>query len=254
MDDAKLYRMELFQIALAEKVIRISCFEEKSREYCQDFIVSDDIPFDFDISIAKEDLAFEAKKAEKEGVYASIELTAIYRKIVERLLDDDILLFHCSAVEIEGKAFLFAAPSGTGKSTHVHLLRSYLGEDKVSYINDDKPLIKVTENGCTVYGTPWNGKERLSNNISAPLGGIALLSRAKENSITQLTKEDAYPGLIVQTYRPSDPIKLIKTLSMLDHMISYAPIYSLSVNMDIEAAKTSYEGMVRRLEERKGYA
>lgn len=246
--------MELFLIALAGKVIRISCFEEKSREYCQDFIVADDTPYDIDVTISKEDLSFEEKNAEKEGAYASIELTAIYRKIVESLLKDDILLFHSSAVLIDGKAYLFAAPSGCGKSTHVHLLRSYLGEDKVTYINDDKPLIKVTENGCTVYGTPWNGKERLSSNTSAPLGGIALINRATENSITPLSKEDAYPGLIVQTYRPSDPIKLIKTLNMLDHMISNTPVYALNVNMEIDAAKTSFEGMVKEKEERNRYA
>nr|MCR5091271.1 hypothetical protein [Bacilli bacterium] len=62
-----------------------------------------------------------------------------------------------------------------------------------------------------------------------------------------------FPHLIAQTYRPKDPIKLIKTLNMLDHMISKVPVYLLKVNMDLEAAATSYHGMVER-GERSGTA
>lgn len=246
--------MESFILRLADKAIRVSCFEARSRAYCKDYIVSDDTPVDYDIFISKEDLLREEKVAEEQGTYASIELTAIYRKIVEELLQDDILLFHCSSVLIDGHAYLFAAPSGTGKSTHVHLLRKYLGEDKVTYINDDKPLLYVTEKVVTVYGTPWDGKERQSNNTSAPLAGIAIIHRAKENALEKLSKEDAYPGLIAQTYRPKDPIKLIKTLNMLDHILENVPVYALHVNMDIEAAKTSYEGMILGKAERTGLA
>ena len=248
-----MFEMERFLIRLARKTIRITCFEERSREYCKDFIVSDELPFDYDIVISKEDIQEETKNAEEQGAYASIELTAIYRKIVEELINDDILLFHCSAVRINGKGYLFAAPSGTGKSTHVKLLRKYLGESVVVYINDDKPLIHVTELESWVYGTPWNGKERKGEDTDAKIAGIAILQRSEKNSIDPLSKEDAFPHLIAQTYRPKDPIKLIKTLNMLDHMISKVPVYLLKVNMDLEAAATSYHGMVER-GERSGTA
>jgi len=36
-------------------------------------------------------------------------------------------------------------------------------------VNDEKPLVKIADSGVTVYGTPWNDKHRLGENISAPL-------------------------------------------------------------------------------------
>ena len=38
-----------------------------------------------------------------------------------RLLRFDGLLLHASAVEVDGKAYLFSGPCGTGKSTHTKL-------------------------------------------------------------------------------------------------------------------------------------
>lgn len=49
-------------------------------------------------------------------------------------------------LEIDGKAYMFSAPSGTGKSTHAKLWRDCFG-DRVTMINDDKPLIKFREDG-----------------------------------------------------------------------------------------------------------
>ena len=57
------------------------------------------------------------------------------------------------------------------------------------------------------------GKERKGEDTDAKIAGIAILQRAEKNSIDPLSKEDAFPHLIAQTYRPKDPIKLIKTLN-----------------------------------------
>ena len=50
-------------------------------------------------------------------------------------------------------------------------------------INDDKPLLKIKDSGVRVYGTPWDGKHRLSTNISVPLKALCILNRGKENKI-----------------------------------------------------------------------
>ena len=46
-----------------------------------------------------------------------------------------------------------------------------------------------------VYGTPWNGKHRLGENICAPLKAICILDRDIENQIRDITLNAAYPCL-----------------------------------------------------------
>ena len=57
-----------------------------------------------------------------------LETMAVYRKIEDKLLDYDTILFHGSAVAVDGVGYLFTAKSGTGKSTHTRLWREMLSE------------------------------------------------------------------------------------------------------------------------------
>ncbi len=170
-----------------------------------------------------------------------IESLAVYRKIAEKMPYYDRFLFHGSAIAMDGKAYIFTAKSGTGKSTHARLWRELLGERAVM-VNDDKPLIRVHENGAaTVYGTPWDGKHHLSRNIAVPVEAICILERAPENHIREIAKAEAVPMLIQQAYRPAEPAALTKTLMLLDRM--KVKLYRLGCNMDISAAELSYNTM-----------
>ena len=189
-----------------------------------------------------------AAEDKKEGIPVRkfsapyLETLAVYRKIAEKMLDYDTILFHGSAVAVEGVGYLFTAKSGTGKSTHTRLWREMLGERAVM-INDDKPLIKVSEKGITIYGTPWDGKHRLSTNMSVPLRAICILERAEENRIVPITKKDAYNMLIQQVYKPVEPQKLIKTLQLIDRLSENVKLYRLGCNMSPQAAEIAYRTM-----------
>ena len=82
-----------------------------------------------------------------------LENNAIHALIAEKLVEYDILLFHGSALCMDRQAYIFTAPSGTGKSTHARLWREAFG-DRVWMINDDKPLIQVQDGKAMVYGSP----------------------------------------------------------------------------------------------------
>lgn len=235
-----------FKLGLASKIIKVTCFDEFSKEYCKDFIVDEAIKEDFEVKITKEDLIKEKELECNKGAYGSVELSAMYRKIVTRLALDNTLLFHCSAICYNGKAYCFAAHSGVGKSTHVRLLMEAIGKDKISYINDDKPLFKFDGDKIEVYGTPWNGKERKSLNVDYPLGGIALLSRGKENSISQIEGKAAYNRILEQIYLPPSKLELISVLGLIDKLLTSAPIYELKANMDLSAGITSFKAMMER--------
>ena len=169
-----------------------------------------------------------------------LETLAVYRQIAEKMPFFNVVLFHGSAISVDGQGYLFTAKSGTGKSTHTRLWRELLGERAVM-VNDDKPLIRITDTDVIVYGTPWDGKHRLSNNIAVPLRSICILDRAEENSIREITKEEAYPMLVQQVYRPSDNDAMIKTLELIDRLD--VRLYHLSCNMDISAAQLAFSTM-----------
>jgi hypothetical protein len=154
----------------------------------------------------------------------------------------DTILFHGSCVAVDGQGYLFTAKSGTGKSTHARLWREYL-EGRALMINDDKPLIRLTENGAVVCGTPWDGKYRLSTNISVPLKALCILERAEENSLRKITASQALPALLRQVYRPGDREALVRTMDLIGRLSGSVCLYRLSCNMEPDAAVTAYEGM-----------
>ncbi len=214
---------------------------------------SDKTP-DFSLSVNECDIEKEKSKLSPELLcdakdipLSQIEFSALCRKLSERLILDNILLFHGSAIAYNGGAYIFTAPSGTGKSTHTRLWREMLG-NKVTMINDDKPFLRFGEK-IYVCGSPWNGKHRLGENISAPLRGIAILSRSSDNIITRLQGkelEKAFFTLVSQTYRPPSSEALSIVLRLISDMARRVPIYRLECNMSPNAALCSFGEMTKQ--------
>ena len=268
--------MESFTIRLAGQLFTICSVCDYIREYCKDYIVADvtgqsgiadgdteytssgvgDITIESvtRIRITQSDIDFEREKSAredtKEGIPirqfsdAYLETLAVYRKIADRLLSCDTLLFHGSVIAVDGEGYLFTAKSGTGKSTHTRLWREYFGERAVM-VNDDKPLLRITDSGVTAYGTPWDGKHRLSTNTAVPLKGICILARDTTNHIEPVEPHAVYPLIVQQTNRSLSADGMKQTLSLIDRMLNVVPVYRLGCNMDIEAARVAYEGMNR---------
>ena len=233
----------------ADKTIRLDSEYPFIHEQCKEYLTQESAAFA--VATTQADIDFEraksAREDEVEGIPvrqfadAYLETLAVYRKIAEKMPDYDTFLFHGSAVAVDGEAFLFTAKSGTGKSTHTRLWRELLGERAVM-VNDDKPLIRVREDGTAIiYGTPWDGKHRLSTNIGVPLKAVCILKRGKENSMLAITKAEALPMLIQQAYRPADILSMKKTLELIERW--KCKFYRLSCNMELSAAELSYNTM-----------
>lgn len=239
-----------FRIRLADKVIAVSSIYESTKTFLRDYITSDDC--DFSISVSMDDIASEREKAirerELEGLpeldfpLSYLETLALYRKIAEALCAYGIILFHGSAIAVDGEVYLFTAKSGTGKSTHTRLWRETFG-DRAVMVNDDKPLIAIHDDEVIVYGTPWNGKHGLGSNISARLKAVCILERGEVNSIKEEIPSRVFPEILSQTYRFSDVTGMKNTLESLDKMLKLVKVYRLRCNMDISAATVAYNGM-----------
>ena len=225
---------------IAEKNIEVTSIHRAVHRLCRDYRAEGEP--DFRVEIGQADLDEERSRAAIDASDAYLEALAVYRKIAEKMPEYDTVLMHGSAVALDGEAYLFTAKSGTGKSTHARLWREVFGERAVM-VNDDKPLVKIADSGVTVYGTPWNGKHRLGENIAAPLKAVCLLERDSKNHIERITKAEAYPALLRQIYRPADPVMLAKTLTLIDRLADKVGLFRLGCNMDREAAEISYNGM-----------
>ena len=234
---------------IADKVVEVTSIYDEVHAYCSDYQTDDQA--DYSVTTTQADIDYEREKSAREDEIEGIpirhfsdiylEELAVYRKIAEKMLDFDTVLFHGSVVAVDGVGYLFTAKSGTGKSTHTRLWREYFG-DRAVMVNDDKPLLHIADT-VTAYGTPYNGKHRLGTNISVPLKAICILTRSADNHIEAITREQAYTMLLQQVYRPADMLKMAKTLDLVDRLADSVKLYRLGCNMDISAAKIAYEGM-----------
>jgi hypothetical protein len=226
----------------AGKTVEVNSLHEAVHRYCAAYRT--DAPADFSVTISQEDIEYERAREETPGhADAYLEELAVYRKVSEKMPYYDTILFHGSVIAVDGAAYVFTAKSGTGKSTHTALWRRLFG-DRAVMVNDDKPLLHVGD-VVTAYGTPYDGKHKLSNKIAVPVKAVCILERAEENSIVKITRSEAYPMLVQQAYRPVDTAAMQKTLSLIDKMADSVELYRLGCNMDPDAARVAYEGMNR---------
>ena len=190
---------------------------------------------------------WEKAKANNPDIYANLpdedgEYIFTGISFYKQLLNFGGCMLHSSAVVVDGKAYLFSANCGTGKSTHTRLWLELFG-DRAYILNDDKPALRLEDGVWYAYGTPWSGKHDISVAARIPLGGIAMIHRGEENTIRSFTGKEAILELMRQVNRPKDMQLRIKLLELLDKLFVMVPIWYLECNMDPEAAIVSYEAM-----------
>ncbi|MBO4251392.1 MAG: hypothetical protein J5911_01875 [Clostridia bacterium] len=229
---------------IADVVFGLKPLYKYTPHLCENYLYTGDLEPEFSIVTTEDDIAYERSLsgAEKFPDYY-LESLAVFRKLCDFVLGfRQGIIFHSSAVAVDGKAYLFTAPSGTGKSTHARLWREMLG-DKVVMINDDKPIIRYIDGGFFVYGTPWNGKHHLDTNARAEIAAICEIRQGKENTISKISSKEMLAVVFNQTLRPKELVKMDNLLSILDKLLTSVPLYRLECDISREAAELSYGTM-----------
>lgn len=212
---------------------------------CQDYILHTKAPVD--ITIFPTELKLEKWIGLSEEMSIYLESGFVFYK---KLLKFNGLMLHASAVELDGKAYLFSGPCGTGKSTHTKLWKQVFGESAIVF-NDDKPAIRLLDDRWYAYGTPWCGKDGINENRKVPLAGICFLKQADHNQIRCLSKIEAMQKIISQTtYKLKNPEMMNLMLNHVESLIEEIPVYLLENRPEPEAVYLSYETMKRGAEER----
>lgn len=237
-----------FHMTLAGLNIEVECRNIRDFADCYDYVTDSKIT-DISVRASDDDIANERIERTNRMGYQSfiteemkgIESQVIYRMIADQMLSYNTILMHGSVVAMNNKAYMFIAPSGTGKTTRTKLwIEAYPN----SYVvNGDKPLVRVTDTKVIACGSPWCGKEGWNTNVMIPLKGILLLERANDNqsSISEINMREAFPVLLQQTYRKADITSTMKTIQLLFDMEKKVKFYRFRSTPDIESISLAYE-------------
>ena len=246
--------MREFRISLAGQCVGIHSIYDEVYHLCRDYLSGEDEE-SFRVETRPEDIAFEQEKSLREAALEGkpavlypepyLETLAVYRKIALGMLKYDTWLMHGSAVAVGNEAFLFTAPSGTGKTTHTRLWLEQVPGAFV--VNGDKPLLRMRNGICEACGTPWSGKENMNRNAMVPLQAICFLHRGVTNRIKEIPFREAAPLLLQQSYRAADPLMMQKTMQLVKELGDCVRFYRLYCNMEPEAALVSRNGMRNKL-------
>lgn len=227
--------MDIYKIADLNIGIKNHC--AFSKEYMKDYLC-DEQTCDFTVQVTTQMIAHEKQIAVEKVPEPYYEITAILRSICEDMLSHSGFFLHCSCLEYEGEAYIFTAKSGTGKSTHSRLWREVFS-DKVTMINDDKPIVRLLDDKFYIYGTPWNGKHSISNNIKAPIKAIYYLAQSRDNKCVRCSPIDAISKILSQTVLPDNKAEMTTLLNMLEKLVSDIPVFDLECNISHDAVYTA---------------
>ena len=242
--------MNVFSMEVAGRVFAVQPLFESTRAYCADYLTDREPEFSVEVDLAV--LVQEQKlldiEADEEGLKRRkfsdmfLERSVIQRRVAEALTGKDTLMLHGRTVAVDGQAYLFTAPCGTGKSTHTRLWREVF-RDRAVMVNDDKPFLKITDGAVIACGSPWTGKHGLGSNVSFPMKGICILSRGSENRIRLLAPEDTADFLRSQCFVPEDSEQAGRALELLDRLIRVVSLWQMECTKRPEAAITAYQAM-----------
>ncbi len=233
--------MNSFSISLAGMIVGVSSIYPSTKDFCNEFLTQKSS--DFTVIIHPDDIEHERSINGDYSNPAYLETLALLRKVSEELINHNTILFHGSALAVNGKAYIFTARSGTGKTTHSRL---WLKKVPGSYmINGDKPFLRLINGQIMACGSPWRGKENYGVNEILPLEAICILERDSYDHIEQITYNSALSTLIQQTYRPENASLLMKSVQLIGNVAQSVKLYRLGCTMNPEAALVSSLAMIK---------
>ncbi len=184
----------------------------------------------------------------KHGMYPKlsdeiIEYMGVSTAFYKKLLSYNGMMIHASAVAYKGNAYLFSAPSKTGKSTHTEMWQKVFGKENALIINDDKPAIRKINGVYYAFGTPFSGKYDISINRGFPIKGICFIRRSDKNEIHHIDMKTAMIPLMNMTIRPVEEGNMDLLCSVADGVLKKNDFYAFDCTPEESAAEVAYNAM-----------
>lgn len=152
------------------------------------------------------------------------------------------VVFHSSFVSYQGKAILFTAPSGTGKSTQADLWAGHRG---ARIINGDRSVVRMTDSGAYACGIPFSGSSQICFNETLPLEAIVYLKQAPVTVIRRLRGAEAFrrvwEGCSINSWDQQD---MERASEAVLRVLETVPVFELACTPD-ESAVLALEGALK---------
>ena len=156
-------------------------------------------------------------------------------------------VFHCAYLDHNGKAILFTAPSGTGKSTQAELWKQHRGAE---IINGDRAAVRLENGVLLAEGIPFAGSSEYCKNRSLPIAAIVYLGQADHTSIRELQGYEAFAriweGVSVNTWDKTD-MELVSAVAQ--KAVEKVPVYCLTCTPDETAVIALEEAMRKQVKQ-----
>ena len=227
---------------IADLVVGIESRYERVYRQAEPYRIDDGAKPDFCLAVPEDKIDLEMS----QGLESRDDAEYVYMRFLfqRRLIDFDGLVLHSSGVVCDGRAYLFSANSGTGKSTHTQLWIKRFGADRTFILNDDAPALRRIDGRWFAYGAPWSGSSPLNTAARAPLQGIAFLERSETNWTRQIDADEAITLFMAQSMQPLRRAPLVRTIDKTIELLKEAPVFRVGCNMSEEAAQTTRDAML----------
>ena len=215
-----------------------------TKQLAAPFLYTGDRKTDITLDVTDAYLQDLMSRAAPGSTIGQMENFAFANMFNRRAIPFHTMLVHSSALVCEGKAYLFSADSGVGKSYHTRLWQQVYG-DRVYVFNDDKPVVRLYDDRAVVCGTPFDGGSGIALNERHPLGAIVFLERGETNAVRVPDNREVIQKLYFQTAHMVSAATAEKMLDNFERLLHLTKFYVLTCNMEKEAAETAYQALLR---------
>lgn len=151
------------------------------------------------------------------------------------------LLFHCACIACRGKAILFTAPSGTGKSTQAELWKKHRN---AAIINGDRAAIRLIDGIPMAQGVPYLGSSDYCENQTLPIAAIVYLSQALETTVRRLQGYEAFSriweGISAEYWDRAD---MERISYVAEQTAAHIPVFHMPCTPDEDAVTVLEEAL-----------
>lgn len=153
------------------------------------------------------------------------------------------VILHSAYIDYKGKAILFSAPSGTGKSTQAELWR--MNREGTEVVNGDRSILTCRDGIPEANGLPFCGTSKIYKKKTLPIRAIVVLRQGKQNVIHRLQPLEAVQWLLSECNVMFGIRQDVEnTMDLLTELVQSVPVFWFFCLPDVSAVSVLEQALI----------